>query len=572
MRPRNCCYLAFLFLLLPVRSNGLFGQEPERAKGQRFALLVGVRSYKTSEFTPLEFTENDVGSLATILRDAGYRRVVVLTQMESHRRGNADLAPTGRNIRDHLDSLLEDRKPEDTVLVAFSGHGVQFKEDSDHYFCPMDAQIKEPSTLVSLREVYRKLERNQAGLKVLFVDACRDNPLPRGAKFAVAINPRPQPQRVQPEGGVAALFSCAEGQVSYESPKLQHGVFFHFLLEGLRGKAADSKGQVDLLALSRYVQEQVPEFVKDDHRELARQTPQLVGKLSGPAPLVTAATAAREKIKNSLGLELVLVPAGRFRMGSPSTEAGREDDEPQHDVEITRPFYVATTAVTRGQFRAFVEAEKFQTDAERQGGRAMDLSTLKYRADRRFTWKSPGFDQTDEHPVVMVSWHDAVAFCRWLSKKEGVEYRLPTEAEREYFARAGTTTRYWHGEDEAGLQRVANTADEAFRALAPDARWTLPWNDGFAFTSPVGKFRANPWGLYDVHGNVWEWCSDWSGADYYRTSPLRDPPGPASGKYKIIRGGSFLNGAKAARSAHRWGCDPRTEPSDNMGFRVVRVK
>ena len=112
-------------------------------------------------------------------------------------------------------------------------------------------------------------------------------------------------------------------------------------------------------------------------------------------------------------------------------------------------------------------------------------------------------------------------------------------------------------------------------AAAPGAgTWTgaHPWDDGYAFTSPAGKFRANPWGLYDVHGNVWQWCADWYGKDYYLGGDNRDPAGPAEGTYRVIRGGSWTNEPKSARSAYRWRSDPNKEAFDNTGFRVVRVR
>ena len=131
--------------------------------------------------------------------------------------------------------------------------------------------------------------------------------------------------------------------------------------------------------------------------------------------------------------------------------------------------------------------------------------------------------------MVNVSWNDAVAFCKWLSKKEGKTYRLPTEAEWEYACRAGTTTRYYSGDDPETLAKVGNVADAALKAKFPDWKYTIKANDGYVFTAPVGKFKPNAFGLYDMHGNAWQWCADWYGADYYATSPLDDPTGPDSG-------------------------------------------
>ena len=142
-------------------------------------------------------------------------------------------------------------------------------------------------------------------------------------------------------------------------------------------------------------------------------------------------------------MKLVLIPAGEFLMGSPDSDKDAEDDEkPQHRVRITRPFYLGAHEVTRGQFRRFVDETGYRTEAEKNdaGGLGYDAQSKKLKQDRKFNWLNPGFEQTDEHPVVNVSWNDSVAFAEWLSRKEGRTYRLPTEAEWEYACRAGTKT------------------------------------------------------------------------------------------------------------------------------------
>ena len=141
---------------------------------------------------------------------------------------------------------------------------------------------------------------------------------------------------------------------------------------------------------------------------------------------------------------------------------------------------------------------------------------------------NPGFPQTDDHPVVNVTWNDAVAFCQWLSRKEGKTYRLPTEAEWEYACRAGTDTRYSNGDDPKQLAQVANVQDDAGREKFPHVQEIFVPKDG-QLTSAVGGLAPNKLGLYDMHGNVWQWCADWYGEDYYAKSPVDDPAGPDSG-------------------------------------------
>jgi enterochelin esterase family protein len=280
MNPRSSFCLALLLALLcPARE---YAQQPPA--GKKVALLVGVRKYKKEELSDLKFTENDVNDLAALLRQNGYRRVVVLTQKNGA--NNPDLLPTGDNIREYLQTTLKNCQPEDTVLLSFSGHGVQFKEEKEHYFCPMDTRLGDRKTLVSLSGVYEQLKQCKAGTKVLFVDACRNDPEPEGGRFAAKVE-RVAGQRVAPPGGMAAFYSCSKGETSFESEAIKHGVFFHFVIEGLKGKAASKKGEVTLEALAAYVKNNVDDYVRDQISPKHAQTPHLVSDIRGQVPLVT---------------------------------------------------------------------------------------------------------------------------------------------------------------------------------------------------------------------------------------------------------------------------------------------
>ena len=188
-----------------------------------------------------------------------------------------------------------------------------------------------------------------------------------------------------------------------------------------------------------------------------------------------------------------------------------------------------------------------------------------------YSWRNTGFPQTDEHPVIAVSWYDAMAFCKWLSRKEGKTYRLPTEAEWEYACRAGTTTRYYSGDDPETLAKVGNVADATAKAKFSQWALTIKANDGYVFTAPVGQFKPNAFGLYDMHGNAWQWCSDWYGKDYYAASPADDPTGPGTGELRILRGGSWDAKPYEPQSAKRGGWQPVVRGL-NAGFRVVRTQ
>jgi formylglycine-generating enzyme required for sulfatase activity len=195
-------------------------------------------------------------------------------------------------------------------------------------------------------------------------------------------------------------------------------------------------------------------------------------------------------------------------------------------VRITRPFYLGVHEVTRGQFRRFVDDSGYQTEAEKdgKGGYGWNEDAKKFGQNPRYTWREAGFEQTDLHPVVNVSWNDAVAFAKWLGRKEGKTYRLPTEAEWEYACRAGTMTRYFPGDDAEALAEVGNVADATTREKHPDWTWTIAARDGFVYTAPVGRYHPNAWGLHDMHGNVWEWCWDWYEKDFYKGSRVTTQP------------------------------------------------
>ena len=286
---------------------------------------------------------------------------------------------------------------------------------------------------------------------------------------------------------------------------------------------------------------------------------------------------AGDVIINSIGMKLVYIPPGAFMMGD--TLSPEEVDRrwpggqidwykvahPRHRVRLTEGFWLGVTEVTRGQFDRFVRETNYRTDAENQGT-AWALKDNKWGEQSGVNWRNPLFQQGDDHPVVCVSYNDAMAFCEWLSKKDSKTYALPTEAQWEYTCRAGsdTTTWYW-GDNESGAQGHANVPSEG-----ESVNWTYKFKgvrDGYTYTSPVASFSANEFGLYDTIGNVWEWCADWYGDDYYANSPGSDPSGPSSGTSRVLRGGSWSNAPRSCRAANRSRYAPDAR-SDVIGFRV----
>jgi formylglycine-generating enzyme required for sulfatase activity len=290
------------------------------------------------------------------------------------------------------------------------------------------------------------------------------------------------------------------------------------------------------------------------------------------------------RFTNALGMTLVRIEPGEFLMGSteaqidmllkqfPDTKREWVDDEqPQHPVRITRPFYLGAHQVTVGQFRRFVEASGYKTEAEASGEGAYGLVGKEWKPDKRITWRNPGFEQGENHPVVCVSHNDAVAFLAWLNDQEkgaGWTYRLPTEAEWEYGCRAGTGGLYGGSDDPESLVRIANVADASFKKAYPGAA-CIRGDDGFVYTAPVGSFASNTWGLYDLLGNVWEWCDDWFDAAFYKSSPKEDPRNMKGATGRVIRGGCWNGNPRSARSAYRLRFAPGLRGSD-LGFRVAR--
>ena len=224
---------------------------------------------------------------------------------------------------------------------------------------------------------------------------------------------------------------------------------------------------------------------------------------------------------NHVTMKLVLIPAGKFMMGSPESEKDRGSDEgPQHEVTISKPFYMGFHKVTQEQYEQVMDE---------------NASRIKGMSN----------------PVESVSWHDAVEFCRKLSTKTGMAVALPTEAQWEYSNRAGTKTRFTFGDDANQLG---------------DYAWFEDNSDGT--THAFAQKKPNAWGLYDIHGNVWEWCSDWYDEKYYANAKNVDPAGPATGTFRVLRGGSWNHSPENCRSAFRNWYAPGF-PDGTFGFRVV---
>jgi formylglycine-generating enzyme required for sulfatase activity len=575
--------LSLSALILP-----LLGAPPgpaQPAGGRKHALLVGVREYDSAKLEALRFTENDAEDLARVLQGKGGFRVRVLTTSRGVK-NRAD-APTGSRVRAEIKALLANRQPDDLVLLALAGHGIEVNVKPAGkapgkivtFFCPADAQLNDHATLLDIDGLYADLKASGAGVKLLLVDACRNDP--------AGVRPARVPL---PSRGTAALFSCMSGERAFEIDKLPggrgHGIFFHHVIDGLQGKAKDRTGAVTWNRLVEHVIDKVSEDVPKLIGNGARQTPELRVELKGLSPVLIppdkvassrppakkAGGAPRppgKEVANSIGMRLVRIPAGKFLMGSTKqeqdaalveSEGGKalpSSEGPQHEVEITKDYWLGMHEVTQKQFKEVMgyNPSAFSTDGTGKPGRTYRLASPAARSSR-----VTGLN-TGDFPVENVSWNEAVEFCEKLSdrkeeKAAGRAYRLPTEAQWEHACRAGTRTIFHTGDTlSAGQANIQPTKKEKGAPRRP---------------CKVGSYPANAFGLFDMHGNVAEWCADRFAQDYYARSERKDPSGPRGRGPRVVRGGSWLSRPSDCRSAGR-SMRPQGGNGAQVGFRVVLV-
>jgi formylglycine-generating enzyme required for sulfatase activity len=456
---------------------------------------------------------------------------------------------------------------------------------------PADAQVNDDVKLLEktaievadIKEMIREKSDGKGNITgvsqvVILLDACRNDPT---SGRDLSVNPMTKAYDFNlRNSGVQAfvtLYATSVGNRAYEDASRQQGYFIGEVVEALNGAAANERGEITLEKLIEHVEDKVPTKVSvrlgreqkpfheiEGYRSglvlaLANRTAPVVvntpppkpevlmAKVAGPpVPLVsfgftTAQIDARGNVTklpgrsalgftediNGLKLEMVELLGGTFTMGSPASEQQRDGDEVQHQVTVSG-FYMGKYEVTQAQWQAVM---------------GTNPSSFKHK---------------DDLPAESVSWEEAVEFCRKLSAMTGREYRLPTEAEWEYAARAGTTAPFAFGATITpevvmydGNYPYANAAKGPNRL----------------FTSPVGNLGlANSFGLYDLHGNVWEWCSDWYGN--YASGSQTNPTGATSGQNRVLRGGSWSRNGSHCRSAVRYQLAPGGR-GDYIGFRVV---
>jgi formylglycine-generating enzyme required for sulfatase activity len=513
----------------------------------KHALLVAVGKYELPDkLGTLKYPEADARAIQGILtrEDGSGYQVTLLLGPDA----------TRARILEELEKISKEGKAGGHLILGFFGHGVQFGADA--YFCPYDTNVRQvvnadgqkewignkpllepdPATMVPMREMLAAMDLSKAGSKLLLADCCRENP--NGARGITSRAFGSELRLSDLPNNTAAFFACDRDELAYELDELGHGVFTKAFLDALANSERPtanelsvtvSRGVTNILASQNKTQTVKPLVsgvidlgIINIVGPVGSGAPDM--QRSGVAPTLTEPSAEIATIRNSIDLQLVPIPAGKFRMGSPTTEAGRYSDEPPREVTISRGFHMSVTEVTQSQYQAVMGS-------------------------------NPSIVRQPQHPVENVTWQEAVRFCEALSnrpeeKAAGRSYRLPTEAEWEYAARASQTTRFHFGDE---LERLSDFA------------WFKSNSDGNT-PQAVKQKQPNAFGLYDMYGNVYEWCSDW----YVKlpSGAATDPQGPTTGGERVMRGGSFRDDAKFLRSAARMSYPPQ-EAKAFCGFRVV---
>jgi len=287
-------------------------------------------------------------------------------------------------------------------------------------------------------------------------------------------------------------------------------------------------------------------------------------------------------MKDSIGMDFVKLGKGKKQIGVTTMDEFLEitkdlDSEeqrmdalailpPLRTIEIINDYWIGIHEVTVGQYRMFVDATKYTTESEKsKTGGTGRLSDGNFGQSPQFNWKNCGIPLTENHPVVNVSWNDAARFCRWMSEKEGVTYRLPTEAEWEHACRAGTRTQFHTGNAVGSLNGFANIADKSLLAEITRISWSAEFDDGVPFLAAVGQFKSNEFGIFDMHGNAGEWCGD----RFSFFQPLGKDPTPGS-NLRLLKGGHWFGEPTQCGSGVRVGM-PDVQCMCLIGFRVVRI-
>ena len=511
----------------------------QAATEQRSALVIGNSAYSTG---PLKNPVNDATDMAASLQKLGFK---------VNLKKNADLQTMEEAIEDFGNRL----KRGGVGLFYYAGHGVQV--GGINYLIPVGATINKESDVrfkaLDAGRILAEMENANNGVNIVLLDACRDNPLGKSFRsssrgLAIVSNS---------PSGTFISYSTSPGQVARDGEG-RNSPYTRALLENIDKPGLSINGVfMKVRSMIKKETGQVPWELSSLEGEFyfvpgsaGKATESVLTEKQPEKQKPATAVPVDDLDDETTGMQLVLVKGGCYQMGD--TFGGRyASEKPVHEVCVS-DFHLGKHEVTVGAFRKFVNDTDYRTEAERGDG-CFIWTGSKWEKRSDANWRNPGFSQDDNHPAVCVSWNDAQSFVGWLSKKSGKGYRLPTEAEWEYAARSGGKAEKWAG-----------TSDESSLS---DYGWYNA-NSGNK-THPAGQKKPNSLGIYDMTGNVWEWCSDWYGEKYYGESPRDNPQGPGNGSYRVLRGGGWNSFAPNSRAAVRLWDGPVSRSHFFLGFRVA---
>jgi formylglycine-generating enzyme required for sulfatase activity len=486
------------------------------AKPARQALLILDGGY--GKVAPLKSTHADGDVLEPSLKTAGFQ----VTRLEDQ--------PLPELISRIENSFMPRVNPGDVVLVFYSGYAVQ---DVDNFLVPVDFDPQSTAPLtaraLSLKRIQDDLDDRKASLAIFLIDACRD----QAQLSTIGMGPGLALPDLSGSTEAAMLFSAPLNRTIPDPPGDSAGK-----LASLFSEAIQKPGSGLLPTLTEVQGRLAGEtgtrpYLIPSARTFYFKDP-LPSKPAAPPPALTVDLLTKTPQVHRLDRqEYKFIPKGTFQMGCVPSDRKQEKcedaEKPRHEVRLTKDFWIGTTDVTWEAYDRFV-------------------STDKRRKKPKWPFWSSERNWSTYHPVVSVSWADAVAYCQWLGGS------LPTEAQWEYAARAGNVGEVYPFNSENSREK-ANFSGTA-------------GNDRFQHTSPVKSFDPNPWGLYDMSGNVWQFTADWFSPTYYAASSAEDPKGPDFGKMRVARGGSWYSDpSKHLRMSFRFEVNP--EGSDRVGFRCV---
>jgi formylglycine-generating enzyme required for sulfatase activity len=548
----------------------------------RLALVIGNGNYGAG-IGQLANPPSDARLVTKALQSAGFGVTTVI---------DGDQKTMKRAFADFGQALTE-AGPDTVGLFYFAGHGVQV--DGKNYLIPSDAEIHNQIDVdveaIDANAVLRVMEFAGNRMNIIILDACRNNPLPVGTRSLES-----GLARMDAPTGSFIAYSTAPGAVALDGEGA-NSPYSQALATAIENKQLPLEllfRQVRVEVMNQTGNKQVPWDSSSLTGEFYFKTPgdaPIAGATPAPAPAPTQSAAVQpppatlqEPLTRSQSLalpappgqpftdcadcpEMTVVSSGRFALGSSTADGNHRDNEgPQVDVTIPLPFALMTTEVTRDEYAAFALATKRETE---KGCFIPDDG--EGRSDPNADFMKPGFDQGGRHPAVCVSWTDAQDYAAWLSQKSGQSYRLPTEAEFEYAARAGRNGTWVWGEQPFAKTgcRAANVFDQSAKAKYPAVEDGLPCEDGFAQTAPVDALAVNAFGLKGMIGNVWEWVEDC----YHPTYEGAPTDGSAWTEDACtehgIRGSSYLNNAWQSRFAMRSSAGPNSREA-TIGFRLAR--